>query len=337
MEATLKKLYGGEDLSFDETRKVLGAIMAGGMEHDDIARILLALKEKGETPSEIAGAARALQDAALPVKCDRRPLLDTCGTGGDGSGSINISTTAAIALAASGVAVAKHGNRAISSKSGSADVLEALGVKLDLEPASNEKLLEELGIAFMFAPRYHRAMKEVMPVRQKLATKTIFNIIGPLSNPARPSAQVLGVSTEDLLLPMAQALRDMKLERAFVVHGAGMDELGLHGTNRIVKLEGGKLYELDLAPADLGVEPIDPAELAGGDAETNAAILREIIGGRDTGARAQAVAINVGAGLILAGHEKGWSAAYERSMDILASGAAEGLLKRWAEASKDLS
>jgi len=337
MEATLKKLYGGEDLSFDETREVLGAIMAGGMEQDEIARILLALKEKGETPTEIAGAARALQDAALPVKCDRRPLLDTCGTGGDGSGSINISTTAAIALAASGVAVAKHGNRAISSKSGSADVLEALGVKLDLEPASNEQLLEELGIAFMFAPRYHRAMKEVMPVRQKLATKTIFNIIGPLSNPARPTAQVLGVSTEDLLEPMAKALRDMKLERAFVVHGAGMDELGLHGTNRIVKLEGGKLFELDLAPADLGLEPIDVAELAGGDADANAAILREIIGGRDTGARAQAVAINVGAGLILAGHEKGWSAAYERSMDILASGAAEGLLKRWAEASKDLS
>ena len=176
-----------------------------------------------------------------------------------------------------------------------------------------------------------------MPVRQKLATKTIFNIIGPLSNPARPTAQVLGVSTEDLLEPMAKALRDMKLERAFVVHGAGMDELGLHGTNRIVKLEGGKLFELDLAPADLGLEPIDVAELAGGDADANAAILREIIGGRDTGARAQAVAINVGAGLILAGHEKGWSAAYERSMDILASGAAEGLLKRWAEASKDLS
>ncbi len=337
METILGKLYGGENLSFDETREVLGAIMAGGMEHDDIAKILLALKEKGETPAEIAGAARALQDAALPVKCDRRPLLDTCGTGGDGSGSINISTASAIALAASGVAVAKHGNRAISSKSGSADVLEALGIKLDLEPASNEQLLEDLGIAFLFAPRYHRAMKEVMPVRQALATKTIFNLIGPLSNPARPSAQVLGVSREDLLVPMAEALRDMKLEHAFVVHGAGMDELGLHGTNRIVKLEGGELSEIDLAPADLGVAPIDASELAGGDAETNAAMLLEILGGRDTGARAQAVAINVGAGFILAGHEKGWSAAYERGLDILASGAAEGLLKRWAEASKDLS
>ncbi len=337
METALNKLYGGEDLSFEETRELLGGIMAGGLAPEVIASILIALKVKGERPAEIAGAARALQDAALPVICDRRPLLDTCGTGGDGSGSINISTAAAIALAASGVAVAKHGNRAVSSKSGSADVLEALGVKLDLEPASNEQLLEELGIAFLFAPRYHRAMKEVMPVRQALATKTIFNLIGPLSNPARPTAQVLGVSREDLLEPMAQALRDMKLERAFVVHGAGMDELGLHGTNRIAKLEGGELSELDLTPADLGAEPIDAAELAGGEADENAAILRDILGGRDTGARAKAVAVNVGAGLILAGHERSWSAAYERGLDILASGAPEGLLNRWAEASKDLA
>jgi len=336
MEATLSKLYGGEDLSFEETRELLGSIMAGGIEPEVIAGILIALKVKGETPAEIGGAARALQDAALPVKCERRPLLDTCGTGGDGSGSINISTAAAIALAAAGVAIAKHGNRAISSKSGSADVLEALGVKLDLEPASNEKLLDELGIAFLFAPRYHHSMREVMPVRQTLATQTIFNLIGPLSNPALPSAQVLGVSREELLLPMAHALADMGLEHAFVVHGAGMDELCLHGTNRIVKLEGGKLFELDLAPADLGVEPIDPVELAGGDAMDNASALLDILGGCDTGSRAMVVAINVGAGLILAGHEKGWSAAYERGLDILASGAAEGLLKRWAEASRDL-
>ncbi len=337
MDATLEKLFSGGDLSFDETRALLGAIMDGGVDSEVIAAILIAFKVKGETPSEIGGAARALQDAALPVRCERRPLLDTCGTGGDGSGSINISTAAAIALAASGVAVAKHGNRAISSKSGSADVLEALGVKLDLEPASNEKLLDELGIAFLFAPRYHRAMKEVMPVRQALATKTIFNLIGPLSNPARPTAQVVGVSNESLLEPIAGALVGMGLERAMVVHGAGMDEFALHGTSRFMIVDRDSIKSDTLEPGDLGLQPIDAADLKGGDAEDNAAVLREILGGRDTGPRAQVVALNVAAGIILAGQEKAWRMAWERAMDILATGAAEDLLNRWAEASRDLT
>jgi len=336
MQSTLERLYAGENLTFDQTRELLGAIMSGSVASEVIAGILVAFKVKGETPSEIGGAARALQDAALPVHCERRPLLDTCGTGGDGSGSINISTASAVALAADGVVVAKHGNRAVSSKSGSADVLEALGVKLDLEPASNEKLLDELGIAFLFAPRYHRAMKEVMPVRRALATKTLFNLIGPLSNPARPTAQVLGVSREDLLEPMARALADMGLERAFVVHGAGLDELGLHGVNRIVALERGELSEMTLDPDELDLEPVAAGELAGGDAAENAAALRDILGGRDKGPRARVVALNAAAGLILAGREKDWPRACERAMDILASGEAEKLLGRWAEASRDL-
>ena len=337
MNTALDKLYEGGDLSFHETRALLGSIMDGGMEPEVIAAILIAFKVKGEKPSEIGGAARALQDAALPVKCERRPLLDTCGTGGDGSGSINISTAAAIALATSGVAVAKHGNRAVSSKSGSADVLEAFGLKLDLEPASNEKLLDELGIAFLFAPRYHRAMKEVMPVRQVLATKTIFNLIGPLSNPARPTAQVIGVANENLLEPVAGALVDMGLPRAMVVHGAGMDEFALHGTSRFMIIDGDKITSDTLEPGDVGLESIDAAELKGGNAEENAAILREILGGRDTGPRAQVVALNVAAGIILAGHEKAWRVAYERAMDILSTGAPEALLNRWVEASKDLA
>jgi len=336
MEGLLRKLYEGDCLDFEEMRRLMGAIMAGSLSREQIAGALIALKVRGETPAEIGGAARALQDAALPVRCARRPLLDTCGTGGDGSGSINISTAAAIALASAGVAVAKHGNRAVSSKAGSADVLEALGVRLDLEPASNEALLDELGIAFLFAPRYHRAMKEVMPVRQALGTKTLFNIIGPLSNPARPTAQIIGVASESLLLPMAQALADMGVERAFVVHGDGMDELGLHGDNRIVVLSGGELGEEVLEPEALGTSALDPSDLAGGEAETNARLLREVLGGRDRGTRAKVVALNAAAGLMLAGLETEWLRAFERGEDILAGGAAEHLLDRWAEASRDL-
>ena len=181
--------------------------------------------------------------------------MDTCGTGGDGQHSFNISTAAALVLAAAGQPVAKHGNRAVSSRAGSADVLEALGVKIDLGPEANGKLLDELGICFLFAPRYHPAMKAVMPVRQALGTRTLFNLIGPLSNPLRPYAQVLGVYSEALLEPIAQALLDMGCERAFVVHGAGMDELALHGTSRIIAVEGGGLRGLEVNPEALGLAP----------------------------------------------------------------------------------
>ena len=232
--------------------------------------------------------------------------------------------------------MAKHGNRAVSSRSGSADVLEALGINLDLGPEANEKLLDELGIAFLFAPRYHQAMKYVMPVRQALKTRTIFNLIGPLSNPARPTAQVLGVFQERLLEPMARALKDLGLERAFVVHGSGMDEICLHGPTNIISLEGGILKHLTLEPEALGIEGAPPGDLTGGDREENALHMKNILGGRDRGARARAVALNAAAGLLLAGEESEWAAAYQRAHDLLGTGAAARLLNRWAEASQDL-
>ena len=332
----LKKLLEGGALTFEETRLVIGHIMSGEMEPAVMAGVLVALKIRGEKPAEIAGAARALQEAAVPLKTARTALIDTCGTGGDGHHSINISTASAIVLAAAGLAVARHGNRAVSSRSGSADVLEALGIAIDLGPEANGKLLDELGICFLFAPRYHPAMKNVMPVRQALGTRTIFNLIGPLSNPARPAAQVLGVHSETMLEPMAQALLDIGIERAFVVHGSGMDELALHGPSRIMAVEGGGLRPLEVNPESLGVEAAPPEDLAGGDAAENATLLRELLGGRDTGPRARAVALNAAAGLVLSGDEDDWGAAYRRAMELMAAGEPERLLDRWAEASKDL-
>ena len=332
----LKKLFAGGDLTFEETRLLVGGMMGGETDPALTAGILIALKLKGETPAEIGGAARALQEAALPVSTKHEALIDTCGTGGDGHHSINISTAAALVLAAAGLAVAKHGNRAVSSRAGSADVLEALGVKIDLGPQANGKLLDEFGICFLFAPRYHPAMKHVMPVRRTLATRTLFNLIGPLGNPARPGIQVLGVYSEDLLEPMAQALLDLGLERAFVVHGSGMDELALHGPSRIMAVAGGGLRSLEVDPESLGVEPAPPEALAGGTAEENAVLLRDILGGRDKGPRARAVALNAAAGLVLTDRCDDWGAAYRQALELMAGGEPEKLLDRWAEASRDL-
>ncbi|MCB1164368.1 anthranilate phosphoribosyltransferase, partial [bacterium] len=322
--------------TFDETRLLIGEIMKGEMDPAQIAGILIALKIKGETPAEIGGAARALQEAAVSVPTARTHVIDTCGTGGDGQHSINISTAAAIVLAAAGQPVAKHGNRAVSSRSGSADVLEALGVAIELGPEGNGKLLDELGICFLYAPRYHLATKHVMPVRRALGTRTLFNLIGPLSNPVRPYAQVLGVNSEAMLEPMAQALLGMGAERAFVVHGAGMDELALHGSTLIIAVEGGGLRHLEVNPEAIGLDPAPPTDLTGGTAEDNAALLRDVLGGKDRGPRARAIALNAAAGLVLTGAEDDWAAAARRCLELMASGEPLRLLERWAAASRDL-
>jgi len=335
-ELILKKLYEAKDLSFEETRLVIAEIVSGALEPAQIAGILVALKIKGERPAEIAGAARALQEASVRVPTARERIMDTCGTGGDGQHSFNVSTATALVLAAAGQPVAKHGNRAVSSRAGSADVLEALGLNIELGPAANGKLLDELGICFLFAPRYHPAMKIVMPVRRALGTRTLFNIIGPLCNPVRPALQLLGVHSEALLEPIAEALLDMGCERAFVVHGAGSDELALHGPSRIVAVEGGGLRSLEVNPEALGLEPAAAADLTGGSAEENATILREVLGGKDRGPRARAVAINAAAGLVLAGAEDDWAAAARRALELMAAGEPLRLLERWIEASKDL-
>lgn len=335
-ELILRKLYDAKPLTFEEARLVVTEIVSGGLDPVQIAGILIALKMKGETPAEIAGAARALQEAALSVPTIRERVMDTCGTGGDGQHSFNISTATALVLAAAGLPVAKHGNRAVSSRAGSADVLEALGLNIELGPAANGKLLDELGICFLFAPRYHPPMKIVMPIRRALGTRTLFNLIGPLCNPVRPPMQLLGVHSESLLEPIAEALLDMGTERAFVVHGSGTDELALHGPTRIVAVEGGGLRGLEVSPEALGLAPAPLADITGGSAAENAALLRDVLGGKDRGPRARAVAINAAAGLVLAGAEDDWAAAARRALELMAAGEPLRLLERWIEASRDL-
>lgn len=337
MDLIHKKLYEGGDLSFEESRIVIGRIMRGELDPVNIAAVLMAFKVKGEKPQEVGGAAGAMLEAALPLPTKREGLLDVVGTGGDGFHSINISTAAAIVLAAAGVPVAKHGNRAVSSRSGSSDVLTELGVKVDLSPAAGGRVLDEIGITFLFAPVYHPAMKHVAPVRQQLGTRTLFNILGPLCNPARPEAIVLGVYSLDLLEIMATALIDLGVKRALVVHGSGMDELCLHGPSQIIALDGGGLRGLEVDPEMLGIAPAPPEELKGGDAAENARLLREILTGREKGAMARAVALNAAAGLIVTGRSDDWAEAYRRCLDLMASGEPGKLLERWVEASRDLS
>ncbi|MCP4549971.1 MAG: anthranilate phosphoribosyltransferase [bacterium] len=337
MDLIRKKLYEGEDLSFEESRVIIGQIMRGELDPVVISAILMAFKIKGEKAQEIGGAAGAMLKVARALPTQRDDLLDVVGTGGDGFHSINISTAAAIVLAAAGVSVAKHGNRAVSSRAGSSDVLAELGVKIDLTPEVGGKVLDEVGITFLYAPVYHPAMKYVAPVRQHLGTRTLFNILGPLCNPARPQSIVLGVYSPDLLEVMATALLDLGMEHAFVIHGAGMDELALHGPTQIIAVSGGGLRSLEVDPGMLGIEGADPTELKGGDAGQNAHLLREILGGRETGAMARAVALNAAAGLVLKGIADDWARAYRTTFDLLASGEPEKLLDRWAQATQDLS
>jgi anthranilate phosphoribosyltransferase len=337
MDLILKKLYEGDDLTFEEARIVIGGMMSGETDPVIISAILMAFKIKGETAPEIGGAARAMIEAARTLPTKTGDLMDVVGTGGDGFHTINISTAAAIVLAAAGVKIAKHGNRAVSSRSGSSDVLTALGIKVDLDPEAGARVLGEVGITFLFAPVYHPAMKHVAPVRGALGTRTIFNILGPLCNPARPSAMILGVYSEHLLEIMATALLDLKVERALVVHGSGMDELALHGPTKIIAVEGGGLRSLEVDPEMLDIKPAAVDELRGGDADENAVLLRDILGGRNLGAGARAVALNVAAGLVLTGRSEDWSQAFREAMDLIATGEPERLLNRWGEACGDLS
>jgi len=274
------------DLAVDETAEVFGQIMDGAATPAQIGGLLIALRAKGEAIDELVGAATAMRARALPLvhpAPDRG--IDTCGTGGDGSGTINVSTIAAVLIAASGGVVAKHGNRAQSSKCGSADVLEALGVAIDVEPAVVERCMAQANIGFALAPRFHAATRHVGPARKELGTRTIFNLLGPLTNPANVKHQVVGVFDRKWCEPVAGALGKLGLRRAAVVHGAGnLDELAVRGETHVALWDRGAVTSLTLAPASFGLADVDPAGLAGGDAAFNAAVARDVLAGRDTGA-----------------------------------------------------
>ena len=324
----LESLLAGRDLDRETMTACFAALMGGEWSEPHQAAFLVALRAKGETPAEVAAAAAVLRRFAVPVTTQRRPLVDTCGTGGDGAHTLNISTAAALLVSACGVGVAKHGNRSVSSRCGSADVIEALGMPLDLEPERLGDLLDAEGFAFLFAPRLHPAMRAVMPVRRALGLRTVFNLLGPLSNPAGVRRQVVGVYSRAVQPLVAGALAELGAEHAWVVHGDdGLDELSVSASTRVLEVRDGRVErELTVEPASLGIGAVDRAELAGGDAAENAARIRAILAGEERSAAADAVALNAAAALLVAGEERDLGQAFERCRGCLAEGAAAARL-----------
>lgn len=320
----VKKAILGEVLEEDEAYEVMRALMAGEVSPVRAAGLLVALSVRGERPHEIAAMARAMREAARPVRVHRRPLLDLVGTGGDGKGLLNLSTLAALVVAAGGVAVAKHGNRAASSKTGSADLLEALGVDLEAPPERVGEAIEELGFGFLFARVFHPAMRHVAPVRAELGVRTVFNLLGPLTNPAGADAYVLGVYSPEWLSPMAEALERLGA-RGLVVHGEGADELVL-GENRVVEVGKGA-YTLTPEEVGLGRAPLEA--LKGGGPEENAALARRLLKGEEKGPLADAVALAAGAGFYAAGKTPSLKEGVALAREVLASGEAYLLLERY--------
>jgi anthranilate phosphoribosyltransferase len=301
IQAALATLLEGGSLTREEARQVMGEIMGGEATAVQIGGFLVALRAKGETADEIAGCAEAMRAHVLPVHPERDDLVDTAGTGGDGSRTFNISTAAALVAAAAGAAVAKHGNRAVSSSSGSADVLEALGFSLEQTPDRIARSIDELGFGFMFAQAHHPAMRHAAPVRRELGTRTVFNVLGPLTNPAGARSGVFGVFSPELVSTYAGALSQLGARHAFVVHGAGgIDELSPAGPNLVCEVVDGSVRSLMLDPLELGIKPCFPAELAGGSAGENADAIRSILAGCQ-GAKSDAVILNAAAAIVAAG------------------------------------
>jgi len=300
IQPAIAELMDGRDLTQEGARDVMRSIMDGDATPGQIGAFLVALRIKGETADEIAGCAEAMREHVLVVKPARTDLVDTAGTGGDGARTFNISTAAALVAASTGAGVAKHGNRAVSSSSGSADVLEALGFNLELPPETIARSIDELGFGFLFAPTHHPAMRHAAPVRRELATRTVFNVLGPLTNPAGARAQVVGVYAPELVPTIADVLARLDAERAFVVHGAGgVDELSPAGPNLVCEVVGGQVRRREIDPLDFGIERCAPEELRGGDPAENAETIRQIFSGAGGGKR-DAVLLNA-AGAIAAG------------------------------------
>jgi anthranilate phosphoribosyltransferase len=297
----IEKLGRHEDLTTAEAAAVMAAIMRGEATPAQIAGLLIGMAMKGERPAELVGFARTMRMEAVPLSRPAGEVFDTCGTGGDGSGSFNISTAAAIVLAASGVRVAKHGNRSVSSKCGSADVLEALGVQVSASPAVVERCLDEAGVAFFFAPTFHPAMRHASQARRDLGVRTAFNLLGPLTNPAAPSRQIVGVPRPDLTELLARALLMLGATRAWVVHGAdGLDELSTTGYTKVSECREGSVQTFYVHPAEYGLAKASPDTLRGGDAQVNAAIVRSVLDG-GLGPPRDIVLLNAGAALFIAG------------------------------------
>ena len=330
----LPKLLAGEDLPIDDAEHLFERLVLGRLEPAEIAGMLIALRMKGETAEEMIGAARALFAAALPFDRPDYLYADCCGTGGDGSGLINVSTATAFVAAAAGLPIAKHGNRSVSSRCGSADVLEALGAKIDVRPERARKVLDQTGFCFLFAPAYHPGMKHAALVRRQLSVRTVMNMLGPCINPARPPVQLLGVADPKMLRRIALTLDAMGVERALIVHGSGLDEVALHDETRAIRLSNGEISELAIVPEDAGLERAPMNVVVGGDPAENAERLRNLLGGRGSRAESDIVILNAAALLLTAGKANTFIEAAGLARERLLSGAAGAVLDAYVEASR---
>jgi anthranilate phosphoribosyltransferase len=334
IKESLSKIVSGSDLTMAEAREVMTEIMSGEATQAQIGSFLTALRMKGETADEIAGCAQAMRQSAIPVKPKRNKLVDTCGTGGDSSGTFNISTTVAFVAAGAGLAVAKHGNRSVSSRCGSADLLQALGVNLELSPEQVAQCIDEVGIGFLFAPKLHPAMKHALAPRQEIGLRTIFNILGPLCNPAQARRQLLGVYDSNLTELMAEVLRALGSEHAFVVYGAdGLDELSVTGQNKVSHLYNNYVESYYLNPEELGLPQAKLSDLAGGTKEDNAQITKDLLEGKQ-GPKRDIVLLNTAAVLIAGGKASSFSEGLAQAAEVIDNGSARRKLEQLVEFSR---
>ncbi len=337
IQPLLDILFQGKALTREQTANLFSALIQGEMNDASMAGMLMALKMRGETIDEISGAADAMRAAAKSFPCSgtsrAQGIIDIVGTGGDGFNTINISTTAAFVAAAAGAKVAKHGNRSVSSKSGSSDLLAQFGIDLTMSPAQASHCLDTLNLCFLFAPYYHGGVKHAVPVRQALKTRTLFNVLGPLINPACPEFMLLGVYSPELVMPIARVLQALGTQRAMVVHGSGLDEVALHGCTQVAELKDGEIIEYQLTPEDFGVPQAHICELEGAEPAQNALITQSILSGQGQDAHTHAVAINAGCALYLCGLADSVKSGTTLALNTIKSGKAFELLTKLATVS----
>ncbi|HLC65215.1 MAG TPA: anthranilate phosphoribosyltransferase [Candidatus Nanoarchaeia archaeon] len=331
IQDAVKKLVDGNDLSYKEAEESMNEIMSGIASPALISAFLVSLRLKGETVDEITAFASVMRKKATRIHPKAKILVDTCGTGGDKADTFNISTTSAFVVAGAGLHVAKHGNRSVSSKCGSADLLQELGVNINLLPKDVERCIDEVGVGFMFAPLFHDAMKHAMPVRKELGLRTVFNILGPLTNPANASAQVVGVFDEKLVTPLAEVLGKLGLQHAFVVHGNGIDEITIEAPTKVAEYKKGHVLTYNLDPTDFGFKLASLNEIKGGMPKENAAITLSILKGKEKGPKRDVVLLNSAAAIIAGGKKDNWHDAIALAEDSISSGKAIEILDKLKE------